>query len=101
VLCRPRRQAPIFDILDDASTARDEAPTIVSAQLLPLRQGADAMIVYLYQPLNELNKLLPTADEKFPTGAMASFRFDGAWKALEPHRAVLASFIRPKAVVGH
>jgi hypothetical protein len=77
VLCRPRRQAPIFDILDDASTARDEAPTIVSAQLLPLRQGADAMIVYLNQPLNKLNKLLPTADEKFPTGVMASFRFDG------------------------
>jgi hypothetical protein len=73
VLCRPRRQAPIFDILDDASTARDDAPTIASAQLLPLRQGADAMIVYLYQPLNKLNKLLPTADEKFPTGAMASF----------------------------
>lgn len=59
------------------------------------------MIVNLYQPLNKLNKLLPTADEKFPTGVMASFRFDGAWKALEPHRAVLASFIRPKAVAGH
>jgi hypothetical protein len=29
----------------------------------------------------DLNKLLPSADEKFPTGAMASFRFDGAWKA--------------------
>ena len=39
----------------------------------------------------DLNKLLPSTDEKFPTGAMASFRFDGAWKALEPHRAVLAS----------
>jgi IS6 family transposase len=30
----------------------------------------------------DLNKLLPSAGGKFPTGAMASFRFDGAWKAL-------------------
>ena len=43
---------------------------------------------------------LPSADEKFPTGAMASFRFDGAWKALEPHRAVLTSFITPTAIAG-
>jgi phosphohistidine phosphatase len=44
------------------------------------------------------NKLLPSAGEKFPTGAMASFRFDGAWKTLEPHGAVLTSFITPKAI---
>jgi hypothetical protein len=31
---------------------------------------------------------------------MASFRFDGAWKALGPHGAVLASFITPKAIAG-
>ena len=47
----------------------------------------------------ELNKRLPSAGEKFPTGAMASFRFDGAWKALEPHGALLASFITPKGFV--
>jgi hypothetical protein len=45
-----------------------------------------------------LNKLLPSAGGKFPTGAMASFRFDGAWKALEPRGAVLASYITPKAI---
>jgi phosphohistidine phosphatase len=48
----------------------------------------------------DLNKLLPPAGGKFPTCAMASFRFDGAWKALEPHGAVLASFITPKAIAG-
>ena len=47
----------------------------------------------------DLNKLLVAAGGKFPTGAMASFRFDGAWKALEPHGAMLASFITPKAIV--
>ena len=46
----------------------------------------------------DLNKLLASAGGKFPTGAMASFRFDGAWKALEPHGAVLASYITPKAI---
>jgi len=44
------------------------------------------------------DKLLPQAGEKFPTGAMASFRFDGAWKALEPHRALLTSFITPNSI---
>jgi phosphohistidine phosphatase len=47
----------------------------------------------------DLNKLLVAAGGKFPTGTMASFRFDGAWKALEPHGAMLASFITPKALV--
>jgi phosphohistidine phosphatase len=46
----------------------------------------------------DLNTLLPSAGEKFPTGAMASFRFDGTWKALEPHGAFLASYITPKTV---
>ena len=46
----------------------------------------------------DLNKLLASAGGKFPTGAMASFRFDGAWKALEPYGAVLASYITPKAI---
>jgi phosphohistidine phosphatase len=40
----------------------------------------------------DLNKLPASAGGKFPTGAMASFRFDGAWKALEPHGAVLVSY---------
>ncbi len=46
----------------------------------------------------DLNKLLVAAGGKFPTGAMASFHFDGAWKALEPHGALLASFITPKSI---
>jgi hypothetical protein len=37
----------------------------------------------------QLEQAATVAGEKFPMGAMASFRFDGAWTAFEPHRAVL------------
>ena len=50
--------------------------------------------------LAQSDKPLTFADEKFPTGAMASFRFHGAWKALEPHGAELISFITPKTLEG-
>ena len=50
--------------------------------------------------LAQADKLLPFAGEKFPTCAMASFRFHGAWKALEPHGAVLTSFITPNTIAG-
>jgi phosphohistidine phosphatase len=50
--------------------------------------------------LAQTDKPLPFAGEKFPTCAMASFRFRGAWKALEPHGAELISFITPKTLGG-
>ena len=50
--------------------------------------------------LAQNDKPLPFAGNKFPTGAMASFRFRGAWKALEPHAAELISFITPKTIAG-
>jgi len=43
---------------------------------------------------------LPLAGDKFPTGAMASFRFRGGWKALKPHGAELTSFVTPKTLEG-
>ncbi len=42
-------------------------------------------------------ELVPPRGGKFPTGAMASFRFDGAWQALQPHSAMLFSYTTPKA----
>ena len=43
----------------------------------------------------DLNNLLPSTGGNFPT---AIFGLDGAWKALEAHGAVFASFITPKAI---
>jgi phosphohistidine phosphatase len=36
------------------------------------------------------------ADRKFPTGALATFSFAGAWAALEPGRATLEGFVVPR-----
>ncbi len=39
---------------------------------------------------------LPPPQAKFPTGALATFSFEGRWKDLRPHRARLVSFVRPR-----
>lgn len=77
-------------------------------QLWHLPESADCVLLIGHNPgLHDLALeladpgsagLAPPRGGKFPTGAMASFRFDGAWKALQPHRAVLLSFRRPKAM---
>lgn len=46
----------------------------------------------------EAHKHLPPLGGKFPTGALVSFSFDGAWKELRPHGAHLLSFTRPKEI---
>lgn len=39
---------------------------------------------------------LEMLSEKFPTGALACFEFEGAWAALAPQGARLAEFLRPR-----
>ncbi|MEW9807533.1 histidine phosphatase family protein [Mesorhizobium sp. ZMM04-5] len=41
-------------------------------------------------------KALGRMAEKFPTGALARFEFDGAWATLKPGTARLTHFLRPK-----
>jgi phosphohistidine phosphatase len=77
-------------------------------QLWNLPDGAKSVLLIGHNPaLQDLaleladvdaKKLLPPVGGKFPTGALASFRFDGAWKTLEPHGAVLGSYITPNAI---
>jgi phosphohistidine phosphatase len=71
-----------------------------------LPKGADCVLLIGHNPgLHDLalslvdadsDELVPPRGGKFPTGAMASFSFDGAWKALQPHRAMLFSYTTPK-----
>jgi phosphohistidine phosphatase len=41
---------------------------------------------------------MPQIEVKFPTGAMATFRFDGTWKELRPNGAALSAFTTPKDI---
>ena len=76
--------------------------------LWKLPESADCVLLIGHNPgLHDLAlaladadsaKLVPPRGGKFPTGAMASFRFDGAWKAVQPHSAVLFSYTTPKAM---
>jgi phosphohistidine phosphatase len=75
-------------------------------QLWNIPKGAKSVLLIGHNPalqnlaleLAETDKPLPFAGDKFPTGPIASFRFRGAWKALEPHGAQLISFITPKTI---
>jgi phosphohistidine phosphatase len=119
VICSSATRAQ--QTLDPIIKAAKKPPTIVLVkeihagaqralweQLWNLPESANSVLLIGHNPAlydlalelahADLNNLLPSAGGNFPTGAMASFRFDGAWKALEPHGAVLASFITPKAI---
>ena len=75
-----------------------------------LPKSADCVLLIGHNPgLHDLalsladadsGELVPPRGGKFPTGAMASFRFDGAWKALQPHSAMFFSYATPKAKEG-
>ena len=73
-------------------------------QLWGIPKSARAVLLIGHNPalhgfaleLAKTGKPLPFAGEKFPTCAVASYRFRGAWKALKPHGAKLISFVTPK-----
>jgi phosphohistidine phosphatase len=44
------------------------------------------------------NADLSAVQRKFPTGALATLAFDGAWSDLAPGGAELVSFVRPRAL---
>jgi len=98
--------------VDGAATAR-RAPPPSQRQRARCRahrhpESADCVLLIGHNPgLHDLalaladadsGELVPPRGGKFPTGAMASFRFDGAWKALRPHSAMLFSYTTPKAM---
>ena len=76
--------------------------------LWALPENADSVLMIGHNPgLHELalaladagsREHLPPSRGKFPTGAVATFSFDGTWKDLRPKGAHLASFTRPKEI---
>jgi phosphohistidine phosphatase len=76
-------------------------------QLWNLPESAKSVLLIGHNPaLHNLALELVRTDkptpafERFPTGAIASFHLDGAWKALEAHGAVLTSLVTPKSIAG-
>ena len=39
---------------------------------------------------------LPPISGKFPTGALASYRFASEWRRLKPHTATLIAYVTPR-----
>ncbi|HYM04894.1 MAG TPA: histidine phosphatase family protein [Stellaceae bacterium] len=83
----------------------DAGPARLLKYLAQLPEGADCALLIGHNPaLHSLaltiadaasTARLPPADGKFPTGALASFRFSGPWRALAPHSAVLTAYVVP------
>ncbi len=91
-------------VLEDRVYAVAEDALLRYLQALPERAGSVLLIGH-NPGLHELalaladaasRRRLPPADGKFPTGALASFRFAGSWKELRPGSAALAEFATPK-----
>jgi phosphohistidine phosphatase len=85
----------------------DVAQEKIRKHLRRVPKSADSVLLIGHNPgLHDLalslvdsdsDELIPPRGGKFPTGAMVSFRFDGAWKKLQPHSATLFSYTTPKA----
>jgi phosphohistidine phosphatase len=75
---------------------RDLPESVESALMIGHNPGLHDLALALAEA--ESRKHLPPAEGKFPTGAMATFRFDGAWKELRSNGATVLSFTSPKEV---
>ena len=77
-------------------------------RILTLPEKAESVLLIGHNPaLQELALELadaesrarfPAIEAKFPTGAMATFSFEGTWKELRPNGAALAAFTTPKDI---
>jgi phosphohistidine phosphatase len=91
-------------VLEDGVYAVPERALLRYLRALPERAGSVLLIGHnpglhaLALALADAasRRRLPPADGKFPTGALASFRFAGRWKELRPGSAALAGFATPK-----
>ena len=73
-----------------------EVPTDVESVMLIGHQPAiQALALELAGAGNEVDRVR----EKFPTAALATLRFAGEWSGLEPGRAELVAYVKPKELV--
>jgi phosphohistidine phosphatase len=96
---RPRRVlldrglylAPGAKLLERLREAGEEVGT---ALLVGHNPGLHELALLLADPESPVE--LPPLSGKFPTGALASYRFGSAWRRLKPHAATLIAYVTPR-----
>lgn len=109
VLCSPARRAretlELVEPPGDVQIVPELYGASVDELLERVRQLPEAsnsvMLIGHNPALQELAACLAAdagdlAERKFPTGALAVLEFDGPWRALGPHGAELAAFVKPR-----
>jgi len=65
-----------------------------TALLVGHNPGLHELALMLADPESPVE--LPPLSGKFPTGALATYRFTPAWRRLKPHAATLIAFVTPR-----
>jgi phosphohistidine phosphatase len=68
--------------------------SVSSALLIGHNPGLHELALLLADPESPVE--LPPISGKFPTGALASYRFASEWRRLKPHTATLIAYVTPR-----
>ena len=91
VLDRDLYLAPNSALLEHLRNTREDVRT---ALLVGHNPGLHELALLLADPDSPVE--LPPLSDKFPTGALASFRFAAAWRGLKPRTATLIAYVTPR-----
>lgn len=83
--------APGFRLLE---RLRETDESVRTALLIGHNPGLHELALLLADPESPVE--LPPISGKFPTGALASYRFGSAWRRLKPHGATLIAYVTPR-----
>ena len=78
---------------------RNTDEDVGSALLVGHNPGLHELALMLRDPESPVE--LPPLSGKFPTGALASFRFATAWRRLKPRAATLIAYVTPRELAEH
>jgi len=84
------------EVLDRLHQVPDEVRSVMLVGHNPTLQTLVVRLVDDDAATNDSQ--LAEVRRKFPTGALATLTFDGAWSELSPRSARLASYVRPKSL---
>jgi phosphohistidine phosphatase len=73
---------------------KETSEGVDTALLVGHNPGLHELALMLADPESPLE--LPALSGKFPTGALASYRFTPAWRRLKPHAATLIAYVTPR-----